>query len=293
MIRANFCRRDRGSKHVLLWWNEFLTILLCTLAQEFESNQKILFYHLIAPLRNESRVFEVIGMLTFDIYIEYVFSELYHTNRKTAYYHRWFIAIFNTKMKQISKRITFPMSPVAAIALVTLITGYILFLMGRETICTCGYIKLWEGDNFSPGNSQHLSDWYTFSHIIHGFIFYYLIRSWFPKLSPVMQLGVALIIEAGWEILENSPMVIDRYRTTTASIDYYGDSIVNSLSDILAMVLGYYAATRIPGKVILCVAILMELTTTYFIRDALIFNIIMLVYPFQSIKAWQMAIAPL
>ncbi|MBP7967233.1 DUF2585 family protein [Candidatus Woesebacteria bacterium] len=170
-------------------------------------------------------------------------------------------------------------------------TGIILFLMGRTSICTCGYVKLWEGNNFSAGNSQHLSDWYTFSHIIHGFIFYYLVRRFLPKLSTHYQLLIALVIEAAWEILENSPMIIDRYRTTTSSVDYYGDSILNSLSDIVAMVIGYIVASRLSWKIIVVLALLMELTTIYFIRDALIFNILMLVYPIQQIKDWQMMLA--
>lgn len=174
---------------------------------------------------------------------------------------------------------------------VLVITGILLVLMGRTAICTCGYVKLWEGDNFGPGNSQHISDWYTFSHIIHGFIFYYAVRKFFPKLPAYMQLLIALVVEAAWELLENSPMIIDKYRSTTASVDYYGDSILNSLSDIIAMTLGFVVASRVSWKVIVPAAILMELVTIYFIRDALIFNVIMLIYPFEFIKTWQMQIA--
>ena len=174
---------------------------------------------------------------------------------------------------------------------VLVVTGILLFLMGRTAICTCGYVKLWEGDNFGPGNSQHISDWYTFSHIIHGFIFYYAVRKFFPKLPPYMQLLIALVVEAAWELLENSPVIIDKYRSTTASVDYYGDSILNSLSDIVAMTLGFVVASRVSWKVIVPAAILMELVTIYFIRDALIFNVIMLVYPFEFIKTWQMQIS--
>ncbi len=172
------------------------------------------------------------------------------------------------------------------------IVGTILYLMGRSPLCECGYIKLWEGDNWSQGNSQHISDWYTFSHIIHGFIFFYLIRRFAPRFSFTSQILIALIIESAWEVLENSPMVIDRYRTTTASVDYYGDSILNALSDIVAMVVGYMVAMKSDWRIIFMAAIAMELITIYFIRDALIFNILLLIYPVQSIIDWQMEISP-
>jgi len=179
------------------------------------------------------------------------------------------------------------------VGVVLLVTSIILVYLGRTSICTCGYIKLWEGDTWSAGNSQHLSDWYTFSHIIHGFVFYYLFTKFARKLPPWAQLFGALLIEAGWEILENSPIIINRYRTTTSSVDYYGDSIINSLSDILSMVGGYALAKRLPTWTIITLAVLMELVTTFLIRDGLILNIIMLIHPIESIKNWQMALSPL
>ena len=182
-------------------------------------------------------------------------------------------------------------APLLLVLIMLATSGFILYFMGRTPVCTCGYIKLWEGDTFSEGNSQHVSDWYTFSHIIHGFIFFYLIRKIFPKLSFTQQLFIALCIESGWEILENSPLIINRYRTTTGSVLYYGDSILNSLSDITAMTIGFYAARYVSWKVIVVAAIIMELTTIYMIHDALIFNIIMLIYPIQSIKDWQMQLS--
>ena len=183
-------------------------------------------------------------------------------------------------------------SQALVVVAVLFLTGIILAYMGRTIICTCGYIKVWEGDIWSAGNSQHLSDWYTFSHIIHGFIFYYLFTRFARKLPPWAQLLGALLIEAGWEILENSPIIINRYRAATSSVDYYGDSIVNSLSDILSMVGGYALAKRLPTWVIITSGILMEIATTYLIRDGLILNIIMLIHPIESIKNWQMALSP-
>ena len=165
----------------------------------------------------------------------------------------------------------------------------ILYSMGRVPICTCGYVKLWHGAVYSSENSQHLSDWYTFSHVIHGFGFYWIF--WAIGRRAGWSLGVrfvlAMVFEAAWEVLENTPMVIDRYRANTIALDYYGDSILNSLADLAAMALGFLLAARLPVAVVVLLTVVMELAVGWWIRDNLTLNIIQLVHPLEFILRWQ------
>lgn len=162
-----------------------------------------------------------------------------------------------------------------------------LYLLGQPAICTCGYVKIWEGVVMSSGNSQHLIDWYTFSHIIHGVLFYALFWKLFPKMPVSTRLLFAFGLEVGWEILENTPWVIEHYREQALAQGYVGDSIINSLSDTGAMVIGYIFASRASLKVVVLVSLLLEVAVGYQIRDNLTLNVINWIHQFDFIWRWQ------
>jgi hypothetical protein len=169
--------------------------------------------------------------------------------------------------------------------------GVLLFVMGQPMTCPCGHVALWTGVINGPENSQQLSDWYTLSHIVHGVLFFWvlsLITKYTRfKFTLLQRFLIALGIEIGWELFENSDFIINRYRSATIAFDYYGDSIVNSISDSIAMSVGFLLATKIRTSLIVAAIIFMELLAAYVVRDNLTLNIVMLLYPIEAIQVWQ------
>ena len=165
----------------------------------------------------------------------------------------------------------------------------ILLWMGRNPICTCGTVDLWVGSRDSPKTSQMLADWYSLSHIVHGLLFYgalwLVVRRW-----PVeWRFLIALIVESTWEIVENTPLVIDRYRATTAALGYNGDSVINSLSDITMMCIGFLLARKLPVRAAIILLIVLEIVPLFVIRDNLTLNVWTLLSPNAAVQAWQAA----
>jgi hypothetical protein len=192
-------------------------------------------------------------------------------------------------MTRTIPRLSLPVALLIALGIVAALAA-LMFWMGRLPICKCGYIKLWHGGRGDSEISQHLTDWYTYSHVLHGLIFYcvlwYVFRG---RLSVAARLVIATLIEGAWELFENTPFIINRYRTQTISRDYFGDTIINSVGDMLAMIVGFLLAARLPPWVTVFLLIATEVVLLYLIRDNLLLNTIMLIYPLEWIKQWQMA----
>ena len=175
--------------------------------------------------------------------------------------------------------------PLISLLVVLGLTLAILIAMGRPPICTCGTVDLW--GQVGPEQSQMLADWYSPSHIIHGFLFYLALRYAAPRWPVERRFVAALLVEAAWEIAENTPMVIDRYREATIALGYTGDSMLNSVSDIAVMALGFLAARRLPIWVSGMIVLALEIVPLIAIRDNLTLNVWMLVAPNEAIRAWQ------
>ena len=190
-------------------------------------------------------------------------------------------------MMKILKRHSSCHIPILIIFILGVFTA-ILYGMGRVPVCTCG-IGLWEGSAWSNATSQHLFDPYTFSHILHGIIFYAVLSFMWKRSTVKQRLMAALLIEIAWEILENSPLIINRYRAATASLDYTGDSILNSVGDVLSCLAGFWLVWKLPIKITIAIVIVVELLMLATIRDNLTLNVVMLLYPIDGIREWHIA----
>lgn len=189
------------------------------------------------------------------------------------------------------KRVTTPSRAAWGVVLgIMLVQAVVLHGMGRLWICSCGTIRLWVGDIRSVELSQQVTDWYTFSHIIHGILFYGLLRLLLPRLPVLARLAIAVGIEAAWEIAENTPWVIEAYRQQALARGYVGDSILNSLSDTLSMMTGFALASILPWRATLALAIVMEVAVGYLVHDNLTLNILNFIHRFPAIEAWQSAV---
>ncbi|KAF0126749.1 MAG: hypothetical protein FD148_2107 [Methylocystaceae bacterium] len=175
----------------------------------------------------------------------------------------------------------------AATIAVLIVQAGALWALGRPFLCACGEFKLWEGDAASPCLSQQLTDWYSFTHVIHGVLFYFLLWLAAPGLSFGQRFMIALALEVGWEILENTPFAIRHYRKQPPAQDYAGDSIVNSLADTLAMALGFLLAWRLPVLAVIAISVLLEVGVALNIRDNFTLNVLSFIYPFEFIRRWQ------
>ena len=175
-----------------------------------------------------------------------------------------------------------------AIAAIFGLATVALRLEGHRWWCRCGRLTPWSGDIHSEHNSQHLVDPYSFTHMEHGLLLYALLRPFAGRLGPGSRLILAVALEAIWEVAENSPAVIERYRQATIALGYVGDSVVNSLGDIAACTLGFFLAQRLPVRWSVALVLAVEATLLAIYRDNLALNVLMLVFPLESIKAWQM-----
>jgi hypothetical protein len=171
---------------------------------------------------------------------------------------------------------------------VSLVMAVILYLMGQPLWCKCGGISPWSWDIWSSHNSQHLVDPYFFTHVLHGVVLCGLLYRLPRRVSDSSRFLTAVVLEAGWEILENSPTIIERYRAATISKDYFGDSIINSAGDLIACILGFLLARQLGVRRSIVFFLLTELILLITIRDCLVLNVLMLAYPSEVIKNWQM-----
>lgn len=166
-------------------------------------------------------------------------------------------------------------------------TGLIELLNGRSLLCRCGRVRVWAGAVRSPENSQQLADWYSLSHVVHGLLLYGAARLALRRRRLGTRVIAAALIECAWEAVENTSWVIDRYRAETVSWGYSGDSVLNSVGDVLFMLLGFFLASRLPAVWSIALGLALELVSLAAIRDNLALNILMLVHPIGPVRSWQ------
>ena len=178
----------------------------------------------------------------------------------------------------------------AAIAVVLVLTAFQLRSQGRLWLCSCGELYLWAGDINSPHNSQHFLDPYSFTHLLHGLAFFWILMPVAGRMSAEFRVGLAVLIESVWEVVENTSFVINRYREATIALGYEGDTVLNSVSDIAVCTGGFLLATYMGWRRSIILFAATEIALAFWIRDGLLLNIVMLIYPFEAIKTWQMGI---
>ncbi len=174
---------------------------------------------------------------------------------------------------------------------VPLIAGT-LYLWGQPLICTCGDVKLWIGSVFDSGNSQHIADWYTLSHILHGVLIALLGRLLFPKLRFGVLFLVAIITGIGWEIVEHTDFVLNAFRSTTINAGYHGDSVLNAVADYIWMMGGFFAAYAMRTLHVVGIVAALELSAAFIARDSLALSTLMLLYPVDVVEDWQQELNP-
>lgn len=180
-------------------------------------------------------------------------------------------------------------SPAQAVIIALIVGGAatVEWLSGRPPLCVCGRVRLWTGVVNGPENSQMMADWYSLSHVVHGLLFYSFLWLAARRWPPGRRLILATLVEAGWELLENSPVIIERYRAGTIALGYSGDSILNSMSDIVFMVVGFVLASHLRPWTTMALGVALELVSLLAIRDNLALNVLMLVHPIDAVRTWQ------
>jgi uncharacterized protein DUF2585 len=204
----------------------------------------------------------------------------------------WFLCLLNTPTMTTDKFWRRPkIIRVAAVGFfVAMAMAFTLRFEGRLLICSCNRFLIWVGNICSSNNSQQLFDPYSFTHVLHGFLLFWIISLLFRRVAPEWQISLALICEAAWEIFENTPFVINRYRTETAALGYAGDTVVNSLGDLLCAFVGILIARQLGYRRSVILFLVIEVILLFTIRDSLLLEILMLIRPIAVIKHWQLCL---